>query len=46
MVAIATFRGVVPSVDGTPEQVKNAFVTTNFFRLLGARIVAGRDSMT
>jgi predicted permease len=43
MAAVATFRGVVPSADGTPEQVKTALVTTNFFRLLGANIVAGRD---
>jgi len=29
--------------DGTPEQTHVAFVTTNFFRLLGGRIVLGRD---
>jgi len=43
MAAVATFRGIVPQQDGTPEQIKNAFVTTNFFRLVGAHIVAGRD---
>ncbi len=43
MAAVATFRGIVPKSDGTPEQVKTALVTTNIFRLLGAHIVAGRD---
>lgn len=43
MAAVATFRGIVPQSDGTPEQIKNAVVTTNFMRLLGAKIVAGRD---
>jgi len=41
--ALDTGRGIVPREDGTPEQVKFAAVTTNFFRLLGARIAAGRD---
>jgi putative ABC transport system permease protein len=43
MAAVASFRGIVPRQDGSPERVKNAFVTPNFFRLLGAHIVAGRD---
>jgi putative ABC transport system permease protein len=43
MAAVATFRGILPRQDGTPEQIKNAFVTTNFMRLLGAKIIAGRD---
>ena len=29
--------------DGTPEQVRSAVVTTNFFRLVGAKIAFGRD---
>ncbi len=41
--AVNTFRNVVPRADGTPEQVHFAQVTTNFFRLLGARIAVGRD---
>ncbi len=41
--AVVTFRNNVPRVDGTPEQVHFAQVTTNFFRLLGARIAVGRD---
>lgn len=40
---VFTFRGVIPGEDGMPEQVNNAIVTTNFFRLMGARIAMGRD---
>src|SRR5580698_5597597 len=43
MAGVATFRGIVPRQDGSPEQIKTALVTTNFFRLIGAHIVAGRD---
>jgi putative ABC transport system permease protein len=43
MAAIATFRQVVPDAEGNPEEVTDAFVTSNLFRLLGAHIVAGRD---
>ena len=43
MAAVATFRGVIPQQDGSPERIQNAIVTTNFMRLLGAKIVAGRD---
>lgn len=38
-----TFRQVLPAPDGTPEQVRVGMVTTNFFGLLGGRIVLGRD---
>ncbi|HEV2423541.1 MAG TPA: ABC transporter permease [Terriglobia bacterium] len=41
--ALNTGRGVVPREDGTSEQVVFAGVTTNFFHLLGARILVGRD---
>ena len=41
--SVATFRVVSPREDGTPEQVVDALVPTNFFRVLGAHIVAGRD---
>ncbi len=41
--AIDTFRAIVPREDGTPEQVRFAEVTPNFFRLLGTRIAFGRD---
>jgi len=43
MAAVATFPFIIPQRDGTPEQVKTGVVTTNFLRLLGARIIAGRD---
>ena len=43
MAGVATFRGIVPRQDGTPEQVRTALVTPNFFRVVGAHIIAGRD---
>ena len=43
MAAVFTARQVLPRADGTPEQVRFAGVTTNFFRLMGASIVVGRD---
>src|SRR3984893_3913389 len=36
---VFTFRNVTPLEDGTPEQTRVAIVTTNFFRLLGGRII-------
>src|SRR5215475_172714 len=41
--AVNTGRNVMPREDGSPEQIRIASVTTNFFRLLGAKIVVGRD---
>src|SRR5947209_8831408 len=43
MAAVNTGRQVLPREDGTPEQVRIGRVTTNFFRVMGATIVAGRD---
>src|SRR3954471_16115774 len=43
--ALSTFRNLMPRADGTPEQVKFAGVTTNFLRMMGAQIAAGRDFM-
>ena len=40
---VFTFRQVVVHEDGTPEEVKFANTTTNFFRMLGGNIVVGRD---
>ncbi len=40
---VFTFRGVMPGEDGRPEQVRQAIVTTNFFRVMGASIAVGRD---
>ena len=43
MAAVRTLRQVIPAADGTPEQIRVALVTTNFFRLTGAAIALGRD---
>lgn len=40
---VFTFRNILLKDDGTPEQVRSAVVTTNFFRLLGAKMAFGRD---
>src|SRR4029077_16829955 len=40
---VFTFRNVLLKEDGTPEQIRSAVVTTNFFRLLGAKIAPARD---
>ncbi len=41
--AINTGRVTLPGLDGTPERVRVAGVSTNFFRMMGATIVSGRD---
>lgn len=41
--AVLTGRIIMPRDDGTPEQIRVATVTPNFFRLLGARVAIGRD---
>src|SRR6185312_6445599 len=43
MAAVSTGRAIIPAADGTPEQVRNGLVTTNFFRVMGAAILLGRD---
>ena len=43
MAAFRTGRQVLPGADGSPEQIRLAVVTTNFFRLLGHRVALGRD---
>jgi predicted permease len=43
LAGVFTFRNILAREDGTPEQVRSAVVTTNFFRLTGAKIVLGRD---
>ena len=43
MAAVSTGRQIVPAADGTPEQVRSGLVTTNFFRVMGAAILLGRD---
>jgi MacB-like periplasmic core domain len=42
---VNTQRIVLQRADGTPEEVAQAVVTTNLFRMLGARVVLGRDFM-
>jgi putative ABC transport system permease protein len=41
--AVSTFRQPSPREDGTPEQIRLGVVSTNFFRLLGAKVNWGRD---
>ncbi len=41
--AVFTLRNILPAEDGTPEQIRFAVVTPNFFRLLGAKLSLGRD---
>ncbi|HKF49688.1 MAG TPA: ABC transporter permease [Terracidiphilus sp.] len=43
MAGAFTFRLIALRADGTPEQIRVATVTTNFFSLTGARILYGRD---
>ena len=40
---VFTGRATVPLEDGSPEQIRWAVVTPNFFRLMGASIARGRD---
>ena len=41
--AVSTFRFTLPGVDGTPERVRVASVSTNFFQMMGGSMIAGRD---
>ncbi len=41
--AVNTFRFTLPGADGTPERVRAAAVSTNFFQMMGGSIIAGRD---
>ena len=41
--ALNTGRFTIPGLDGTPERVRIAAVSTNFFRMMGGSIIAGRD---
>jgi putative ABC transport system permease protein len=43
MGAVLTGRITVPREDDSPEQIRVAAVTPNFFRLMGAQIALGRD---
>src|ERR1051326_2259520 len=41
--AVQTFRITLPGLDGTPERVRFAAVSTNFFQMMDGSIAAGRD---
>ena len=41
--ALNTGRVTLPGLDGTPERVRIAGVSTNFFQMMGGSIIAGRD---
>ena len=41
--AFNTGRVTLPGLDGTPERVRIAGVSTNFFKMMGGSIIAGRD---
>src|SRR5579884_1125299 len=43
MAVVNTGRVIMPREDDTPEQIRVANVTPNFFRLLGAHVIVGRD---
>jgi len=43
MSAVNTGRASVPREDGSPEQIHFATVSPNFFRMMGARTLLGRD---
>jgi predicted permease len=41
--AVQTFRLTLPGLDNTPERVGAAAVSINFFQMMGASIIAGRN---
>ena len=41
--AVLTGKQLLPQEDGSPEQVRWASVTPNFFRMMGGKVIAGRD---
>ena len=41
--ALQTFRFTLPALDGAPERVRFASVSTNFFQMMGGSMIAGRD---
>src|SRR5580704_13775743 len=43
LAGVFTFPFTLTGEDGMPEQVHMGFVTTNYFQLVGARILFGRD---
>ena len=43
LAAVQTFRATFPGLDGTPERVRVAAASTNFFQMMGGSIIAGRN---
>jgi predicted permease len=43
MAGVFTVRFIQPTPDGSQEQIRLAVATTNFFQLVGAKVIAGRD---
>lgn len=43
LAALMVFRAIAPHEDGSAERIGKGQVTTNFFRMLGAHVVVGRD---
>lgn len=43
LAAVMVFRSMLPHEDGTAERIGKGQVTTNFFHMLGAHIILGRD---
>jgi putative ABC transport system permease protein len=43
MAAVMVFRTVVPREDGSAERINKGAISTNFLRMMGARIALGRD---
>src|SRR4029453_2509574 len=41
--AVNPFRPPLPGLDGRPERIRAAAVSTNFFQMMGGRMVGGRD---
>src|ERR1700722_2866057 len=43
LAGVFTGHDIFPMQDGTPQQIRYAVVTTDFFRLVGAKVALGRD---
>ncbi len=43
LAAVMVFRAVAPREDGTAERISKGQITTNFFHMLGAHVIFGRD---
>lgn len=43
LAALMVFRAIAPHEDGSAERIGKGQVTTNFFQMLGAHVIVGRD---